>query len=201
MKTFYIPLFPWFYDSVLSSLLDSEQENLCNEYGVKDCEELDEKIVIDWKATHEKTAKEFLNLFTEKLGDELDEKTGIKIKGFSRLVSPRFYNYSTDEIEAFYEIDEKKAIEFLKANKEKFSQYIKDENTSYDWFIAYFQNDFEEYIESELEPWKVTQIIDFYILLEDEAGAKYMNNPIIDEIIMELCPSLEYTEKTPAPNL
>lgn len=199
MNTLYIPRFPWFYDSILSSLLDSEQEYLCEVFGVSDCDALDSKIDIDWRATHEKTAKEFLQAIKDKIGDELKEKTGVELLDFSRLVSPRFYNYWTDEVEALYEINEKKAIEFLKENRARFSEYIRENNTSYDGFIAYWENDFDEYIGSELEPWKVTQIIDFYILLDDEENAKYMNNPVIDEIIMELCPSLEYTEKTPAP--
>lgn len=195
MQTLYIPFFPWFYDSILTCSLDSYQEYLCEEFGVADCDELESKIDIDWNKTYDTTARAFLTSLKEKL-PELSEKTGVTLGDYYRLVSPQFYNYGTDEVEAFYEIDETKAKEYLQENKAKFAEYIKERNTSYDGFTAYFQNDFDEFINTEFEPWKVTEIIEFYIMQEDESGAHYMNMPIIDELIMELCPYIEYTEKT-----
>jgi hypothetical protein len=48
------------------------------------------------------------------------------------LDSPREYNFANDEITISVDVDYDKVKEYLLDNKESFSKYIEEKNTSYD---------------------------------------------------------------------
>jgi len=201
MKTtnIYFPKFPWFYESILSSVVDSaedyEIENFIEDWQLGKWawyDELTNIIEIDYKATHEQMAKDWYKLAKSKLPN-IKEDTGIELLDYAKMVSPNYYNYSTDEIDIIVQYDTGKTIAYLENNIEEFAKYIKEENTSYDGFMAFFPNEYTDYVANgDFEPWELTQIIDFYI--DQWEKWKYsLDENFNDSIIMELQCELIYT--------
>lgn len=110
---------------------------------------------------------------------------GIEKIKFDKSQSPKYYNYSNDSIlvNISYNMDIMK--QYLINNKEAFSEYIKDENTSYDGFFAYLSNDFDEYIAvDDFKESQVTQILDFCIKNE------YWDNEL-QETLLDIAQELQ----------
>ena len=197
--TIYLPKFPWFYESILSSIVDSQEEymieNLIEDWKI-DKNSLDtysdmsDIIDIDYKKTHDGVAKQWTSLFIDILPD-LEKDTWLKIVAYESLWSPKYYNFSTDEVNANIEYDIEKIVQYLEKNRDDFTKYIKENNTSYDGFIAYLDNTFDDYIKALRDDTKeseLTQVIDFYI--EQNKLEENIDNIHYD---IEVC--LEYTNK------
>ncbi len=173
-----IPNFPWFYESILSSLIDSEEEReieyLIEEWKLKEWSNYNDlmKIIsIDYKKEREKISKSYFSLWKQIVAPIM-APIWITILEYSGLYSPREYNFSTDSVEFTVEIEYEKVISFLNENKDDFSKYIERENTSYDWFFSFLSNDFDNYIEEiEQRDVCITQVIDF--IIKKECGEEY----------------------------
>ena len=147
-------------------------------------------IDIDYKKTHDGVAKQWTSLFIDILPD-LEKDTWLKIVAYESLWSPKYYNFSTDEVNANIEYDIEKIVQYLEKNRDDFTKYIKENNTSYDGFIAYLDNTFDDYIKALRDDTKeseLTQVIDFYI--EQNKLEENIDNIHYD---IEVC--LEYTNK------
>ncbi len=173
-----IPNFPWFYESILSSLIDSEEEReieyLIEEWKLKEWSNYNDlmKIIsIDYKKEREKISKSYFSLWKQRVAPIM-APIWITILEYSGLYSPREYNFSTDSVEFTVEIEYEKVISFLNENKDDFSKYIERENTSYDWFFSFLSNDFDNYIEEiKQRDVCITQVIDF--IIKKEWGEEY----------------------------
>jgi hypothetical protein len=91
------------------------------------------KIVdIDYKKNHDSYARAWYDKVKETIATRLLEDTSIRLMDYEKLVSPQFYNYSTDEVQISIEYDYDRMIQYLRDNEETFSQYILEKNTSYE---------------------------------------------------------------------
>ena len=91
---------------------------------------------INWQATHENYAKEWLDMFEEHIIDMAD---GIELDlTYKSLWSPKFYNFETDEIIA--EIPEQQfellRDEFIKS--EEFVEWVNEASKSRDGFMSFY---------------------------------------------------------------
>lgn len=68
---------------------------------------------------------------------------------FEKVVSPKYYNFSTDSINCEIEYDDEKLIEYLTENKEAFKDYIESKYTSRDGFSSSYSNDLEYWLDAE----------------------------------------------------
>lgn len=132
--------FGGFYHSIHSMLIDDVVENLiCTDNE----DNFDQKMYdeFNWKEAHEKYCIEYLDKFEDWLTDELELKETPKIE-FKELISPRFYNYTTDKIRAV--ISEKNVQEICQAVlnseefKEEFEEYLHERTTPVDGYIPFY---------------------------------------------------------------
>ena len=99
---------------------------------------------------------------------------------FNEMWSPKYYNYSTDQIYATLEVENDdefiaKVLELMDANKERLSKIIKENHTSYDGFVSFMENKFDYWKEHLLDEGEM--YLDYalaylaYILGEYEEGS------------------------------
>ena len=63
---------------------------------------------------------------------------------YNKLISPKYYNYSTDIIDVNIEFSQENIdniYKIIKENQNEFDTYIKDNYTSYDGFMSNYSND------------------------------------------------------------
>jgi len=154
----YLPLFTGFYESYFdasNSFIEYEVDLSESEYK-EYYEELDKAGV-----THK--------FFNENLYDYIDYIKGengaaeyiahslinldhsdiIKDVTYEKVVSPRFYNFSTDSINCTIDFDETKLMVYLLENKEALTKYIADKYTSRDGFSSSYTNEVDYWLDSE----------------------------------------------------
>ena len=148
MKTFPIP-FCGFYNSVISDEIEQnieyEVQYYSEEYGI----ELDE---MDFITDFEGIAKCYARYFEEKVQDAFPQ---IEIK-FSELISPKYYNYTTDKI--YCEISDKNlklVYKYCIANH--FSDIVEKHLKVRDGFIPLYSDDFSEW-DKDVLVWDDAQI-------------------------------------------
>ena len=143
------PVFCGFYNSPYLNESTEEQElydfrNNHEDYSIKkeDVENIIEKMVFNSKLydeTFSNYQKKIVNKHCENVVKFLKDEDGIiiKISNIS-VVSPKFYNYSTDSINCDIELDIKELLKLLKDNKE-WTKYCKDNYTSRPGFISHYK--------------------------------------------------------------
>ena len=148
MKTFPIP-FCGFFNSVIDdeieTTIECEVQYYSEEYGI----ELDE---MDFITDFEGIAKCYARYFEERAQDAFPQ---IQIK-FSELISPKYYNYTTDKI--YCEISDKNlklVYKYCIANH--FSDIIKERLKVRDGFIPLYSDDFSEW-DKDVLAWDDAQI-------------------------------------------
>ena len=148
MKTFPIP-FCGFYNSVISdeieTTIEREVQYYSEEYGI----ELDE---MDFITDFEGIAKCYARYFEERVQDAFPQ---IEIK-FSELISPKYYNYTTDKI--YCEISDKNlklVYNYCIANH--FSDTVNEALKERSGFIPLYSDDFSEWDKDVLK-WDAAQI-------------------------------------------
>ena len=87
----------------------------------------------------ENLAGSFLNGTIESNGIEVKIKCG-------SIYSPKYYNYSNDEIDLTVTFNKTKVLNFAKKNKEQFNSFLKDNYSSYDGFSSHTANNFNEWL-------------------------------------------------------
>jgi len=131
--------FGGFYHSIHSQLIDNEVENfICRDNeGNFDQEMYDE---YNWKEAHEKYCIAYLDKFEDWLTDELNLKETPKIE-FKELISPRFYNYTTDKTKAVISEENSQEIKralLLSDYAAEFAQYVAERTTSGPGYTSFF---------------------------------------------------------------
>lgn len=108
------------------------------------------------------------------------------VKGatFKEVYSPRFYNFSTDEIIAEIELAEdwkKEVAAFISANTEMLEKRIKEDWTSRDGFVSFIENNlakwaYKIYVEED------ARYIGFMIqyMMEAEADERYIEDSLVE---------------------
>ena len=146
-KTKFLIDFGGFYHSIHSDLIDSRIE----------CFEINEGKV-NYKETCNSYCIEFIDSVNDML--ELDLK-------FIQIDSPKFYNFTTDKIEAEINENDFNKLKDTYLNSDEFIDYVNENSKSYDGFISYY-NGFNE------------------VIKEDEILLQYMFNYILKEYADEI---------------
>lgn len=140
MKT--IINFGGFYHSIHSGLIDNAAELTCtNNEGDLDQKMYDE---FNWQEAQKKYCSAYLDKFEDWLTDEIELKETPQLQ-FKELISPRYYNYTTDKIEASISEENSKEIKnalLLSDYATEFAQYVAERTTEqpgYSPFYTYKQ--------------------------------------------------------------
>ena len=93
----------------------------------------------------------------------------IKEMKYISLNSPRFYNYTTDKLNIEIDFNINKLKRFIKNNKTDFNLYLKDNFTSYDGFISFIENNYNDfmnklYSDSTEKVRSLNVMLEYYIL-------------------------------------
>jgi len=146
-KTRFLIDFGGFYHSIHSDLIDNRIE----------CFEIDEDKV-NYKETCNNYCIEFIN--------SINDMLGLNLK-FIKIDSPKFYNYSTDKIEAEINENDFNKLKDTYLNSSEFVDYVNENSKSYDGFISFY-NGFNE------------------VIKEDEVLLQYMFDYILKEYADEI---------------
>ena len=103
---------------------------------------------IDYSAMKEVLNKIYVQEFEELFNDTFDIKISLKYK---LVESPREYNFSTDRLFCeISEVDIKTIFDIATSSQGNFSNYLKENFTSYDGFMSYYSNDFNDWLSKDL---------------------------------------------------
>lgn len=150
--------FTGFYQGIWDQGENEYRETRDMKYGEYDDIE-DLQLLDDWGFSpdyRDNIAKLYAETYIEHINDVL----GIDLKLVGQWVrSPKYYNFSTDEIYCKVEIDDlEKLVNHLRVlcndprYKEDVIETIKQNHTSCDGFISYMSNDFEDWMDCIADP-------------------------------------------------
>ena len=134
----------------------------------------------DLKAYEINVCSTFMNFYVDKIIEvlpyDITEHEDFKfeiVDDSIEVVSPQYYNYSTDRCFCLVDTNRKtlKLIKKYTLRLEGVEQYIKDHFTSYDGFISFITNDFNKWKELDIEDYEENMLIallDMLIALSDE---------------------------------
>jgi hypothetical protein len=131
--------FGGFYGSVHEQLVESAVEAWHMDFdGNIETDKIDDH---DWRESYIKYMREWTKIFSEWLKDDYDldlEFTNLE------LISPKYYNFKTDTIDADVNLTEREATDLLGKfdNETDFREYLKQATTSYDGYISFY--DYEQ---------------------------------------------------------
>lgn len=171
MRSIKLP-FPGFYESSLTSALDCEEEQECDNFAEKESSPYevetyvaDEALrlsakdfaeiffdVTDYGVAYQQIARDYLEVFAltfkEEFGFPLDAK-------YEEMTSPREYNFTTDRLFALIPEEVVQKLFDLSKSEDhvRLAAKIKKECTSYDGFFSYYSNDLAVWLEKPLEDW------------------------------------------------
>ena len=175
--------FSGFYNSIHDSIIDSALEYESECYADSDKANdiiLDVLNINHYDKIREELSKVFVECTNELFLYEYDINLGLE---FDSLKSPRFYNYSTDEIYCYIDNDKINELIALLDNENDFIEVLKDKYKSRDGFIVFDSTlqaiDNKDYslFFSEL----LCQLIDFNVIdcneyYNDKAFETVLNN-------------------------
>ena len=129
--------FSGFYNSIHDSVIDSALEYEAECYA--DSDKANDIILDVLNVNHcDKIREELSRVFVEGVNElfwyEYDIKLGLE---FDSLKSPRFYNYSTDEIYCYVDNDKINELVALLDNENDFIEVLKNKYQSCDGFIVF----------------------------------------------------------------
>jgi hypothetical protein len=128
----YLPIFKGFYGSNAEEIF--YYRNKKSEFKEKD---------FDYYKYQDKLAREYVRLINE----SLEENCMLDVKfEFEKIESPRFYNFSNDEIQTKTIFDEKTILNYVNNNFLKFDEYCKENFTSFDGFLSFYPNNANEFL-------------------------------------------------------
>jgi hypothetical protein len=130
----YLPVFTGFYNTIFEP---NEEMYIEDGYDYDDYD-------FDYKKYYEDMGEACSDAIEEQLED-----FEIKIN-FQEVVSPKAYNFSNDSFNVEYTVTPKsiaKITSYLKANKEAFDKYLKDNYTSRSGFMSSYSNDADDWFE------------------------------------------------------
>ena len=147
-KTRFLIDFGGFYHSIHSDVIDNKIEYF-------------ENINFD-SVNYKETCNSYCIEFIESINDMLE----LNLK-FIKIDSPKFYNFTTDKIEAEINENDFNKLKDTYLNSNEFIDYVNENSKSYDGFISFY-NGFNE------------------VIKEDEILLQYMFNYILKEYADEI---------------
>ena len=129
--------FSGFYNSIHDSIIDSALEHETEYYADVDKANdiiLDVLNINHYNKIREELSKVFVEGVNELFWYEYDIKLDLE---FDSLKSPKFYNYSTDEIYCYIDNDKISELVALLDNENDFIEVLKDKYKSRDGFIVF----------------------------------------------------------------
>lgn len=115
----------------------------------------------EWDIDFPKFEKEVCEEAAYLLGKFTRGKIISKIE-FVEIDSPREYNFRTDRLVLNIEYDERELMYLLQREKEDFDAYLRANWTSYDGFISFVANSYDEFMEKE--NFKIEIALEYVIL-------------------------------------
>lgn len=139
----YLPVFTGFYGTIFEA--DEEQEiyninEVRNQKGLPDVDY--DKIDFDYSGYYKEKA-EYCCHWVEQEMRSLGFDCTIE---FEQVNSPREYNFSNDSIHCKVSIDIDNLIDYATKNWLEFSEYIKENYSSYDGFISFRSSDAQTWL-------------------------------------------------------
>ena len=131
---FYIP-FEGFYYSIYDSIIDSILESEISEGYLT--EEQTENI--NYTNLHLELSKHIFDCILELFNDEFDLFTDNNYIEFDGLYSPKYYNYSTDKINAIITPEIYLTLLNKFENNDNFVNYVNDASKSRDGFNSFYE--------------------------------------------------------------
>lgn len=204
IKTF-LPVFNGFYNSVFEpespferDLESGESDQEILEY-YKDLE-IDD---FDWlkenifrHTNYGAIQNECAEIITDSLMD-LDELDLIKSIKFEKVVSPKYYNFSTDSINVEIEADFNKIADYLKQNLETFKQDRLDRYTSRSGFISHYSNDLDYWLDQEnWDSHGLGSVLDFILNNEHSDAVFALYEAANDNYLYEAAISIDWLNET-----
>ena len=182
--------FGGFYHSVHSDILDNELEYILEENGnaVSENDEFNEDN-IDWRATHDNYAKNYLDNLNELL------ELNLEYKG---LYSPKQYNFSTDTIDCAIDDITYNDLKYSYCNDNDFVKWLNDVSSSRSGFHS-FCSGIEEV---KKEPSILMEYIFNYIIRHNGSGdydSVELENEILEEITCNGGAEIYFNEKEKKP--
>ena len=137
IKTLVKISFSGFYNSIHDSIIDSALEYEAECYA--DSEKANDIILDVLNINHyDKIREELSKVFVEGVNELFWYEYDINLDlEFDSLKSPRFYNYSTDEIYCYIDNDKINELVALLDNENDFIEVLKDKYKSRDGFIVF----------------------------------------------------------------
>ena len=176
--------FPGFYESIFCNsdeFIDYEFELKEEVENLIDSKEFEVALEYDnFDKYKTDVCNAFMRFYVDKLIEvlpyDITEHEDFKFKIIDdsiEVISPQYYNYSTDRCFCQIETNRKtlKLIKEYTLRLEGVEQYIKDHFTSCDGFISFITNDFNEWKELDIEDYEENQLIallDMLIELSDK---------------------------------
>lgn len=134
----FLPVFDGFYYSIWSDLIDDGVDFELEVFNdnIDDCD-----VEIDFEGL----AKSIYYKIMEYIDDVFP---GLVLHSeFQRLVMPKYYNYSSDNVYIEVELDKDKFMNLILDNEDLLRELIKDNYTSHSGFISSYPNDLDDWIE------------------------------------------------------
>ena len=178
IKTF-APIFNGFYETPFEINDDDVHNELVEDLtysdDVKDLlssfiyDNWSDCINIQYDEFESDSARAVCDFLTDKLYSVLNDES-IKVE-YEKVVSPKYYNFRNDSIDVVIKcgnvnsfINELKKI--IKSNIEKFETYIKEHYTSYDGFMSFYSNDYNDWFKDAYDEHEIGALIDFVLKLK-----------------------------------
>ena len=144
MKTIntFLPVFNGFYGTYFGNAIDSEEESILDELELNS-----DQVTFNTKQFTIDVAKECVGIFQDSFNRELGIKMNVT---FDSIYSPKFYNFSNDEIVVSIEISDEDLQTIknaVKENEVEISEMIKDKYQSRDGFASATSTDFKDWME------------------------------------------------------
>jgi len=96
---------------------------------------------------NDKYKKRINELASEFLDGKIDNDNGIEITiKCKEIYSPKEYNFATDEIVMDVTYSKMKILQVVKKDTETFNQFLKDNYTSYDGFMSFTSNNYDDWL-------------------------------------------------------
>ena len=214
-KELYINVFYGFYESIFCNsdqFIDFECEDkniLLNKYSFLN--ENDFEVYYDFENFENyknDISKEFSNLYLKLIKDLLpyeiieNPKFLLELKD-SYIDSPQYYNYRTDKNGLFIKTNYTtlNLIKNYVLSFENMENYILKKNSSYDGFISFLSNDYNEWINKPIEKYECNELsflFDNIIIQNDNDLIFELNYECYEniEVYNYVDPYVEYNNKT-----
>jgi hypothetical protein len=96
---------------------------------------------------NDKYKKRIGELAGEFLNGKIDNDNGIEITiKCKEVYSPKEYNFATDEIVMDITYSKMRILQVVKKDHENFNQFLKDNYTSYDGFMSFTSNNYDDWL-------------------------------------------------------